>query len=334
MLQDPGKWTSIMHKNTAFVDNLCYFAVIEGLQDTMIRLLKIEPVLDNPFWRSKVATGLIKAEDQLDTDYCADACLNLIFALLDIRETEPTRLKTQQQLHGPTKVPVPKTYHLLRGAEIKLRVMLSRFEAPLGSWKTNPALYERFLQYCMHDMPNERTFSPEEVEWLYSDLQLSHPSGYNEGPALKMLEKYAKLGQYAFLPDEARHGPHIAQSIAKFVRRTADVAEANSNMAAARWVFNTFEAEYTNAKPKSLERLEVPASRLERSATYVQRRLINASMRTVAASKKLLSDKVERAPAVRVASDPTAHAANFQNTLGTALTEARKREPQKRGFGL
>ncbi|GIZ49159.1 hypothetical protein CKM354_001219500 [Cercospora kikuchii] len=334
MLQNPGKWTSILHKDTGFVDYLCYFAVIEGLQETMINMFKLETVPDNAYWRSKVATGLLLAEDILALDYNADACLNLFFKFWNLRSAERTRLKTQQQPHGTTHVPGLAKYDLLRGSEVKLRVMLTRYDAPLGLWKTDPTLYERFLQYCMHDMPREGKLSPEEVDWTHSDLQLYHPAGCNEGPAIELLKKYAKQGQYAFLPDKARHGPHIAQSIAKFVRRTADVAEANSNMVAARWVFNTFEQEYTNAAPRSLERMEGMARMLGPYATYVQQRLFNASMRTVAASKKLLSDKVGRAPAVQVASDPTAHAANFQNTLGTAPTESRKREPQKRGFGL
>lgn len=332
MLRDPGEWTSVLHKNTALVDNLCYFAVIEGLQETMIQLLKLEPVPDNPFWRSKVATGLILAENVLDLNKCADACLNLFFTFWDLQTAARTRKKTQ--LRGTTKIPVLAKYDLIRGAAVKLRVVLTSNEAPLGSWQTDPALYERFLQYCVCDMPRERKFPPEEVEWMNSDFQLYHPAGYNEGPALELLKKYAKKGQYAFLPDAAQHGPHIAQSIAKFVRRTADVAEANSNMAAARWVFNTFEEEYSSAKPRSLERIEGTAARLGSSATYVQRRLLNASMRTVAASKKLLSDKVERAPAVQVASDPTAHAAKFQNMLGTVPKEGKEEKLQKRGFGL
>ncbi|PPJ59880.1 hypothetical protein CBER1_04968 [Cercospora berteroae] len=334
MLQDPGKWTSVLYKNTFFVDNLCYFAVLEGLQDIIMRFLRITPEPDNPYWRAKVVTAMILSEDAFDVHFCADDVIKLYFSLVDLREVEHSQYNAQTQQSGIEEAPPLVNFDFLHGAGVKLRNVLTRGIEPLGRYRTDPALYGKVLQHFAHVLPVENKHSQQEMDWIISELQLHHTAGYNEEPALGLLRKYAKLGQHAFLPEAWRHGPQLAQSIANLVKRTADVAEANSNMSAARWVFNTFEKGYFQAKPFPLERIQHTLNDLGSSLTHVQRRLCNALMCSNSDTRRLLSERVVKAPALQPATDPAAHANKFQNMLGTVTKDAKQPETQKRGFGL
>ncbi|KAF2212882.1 hypothetical protein CERZMDRAFT_97377 [Cercospora zeae-maydis SCOH1-5] len=336
ILQDPGKWASVLHKNTELVDHLCFFAVLEGLQDFMLRFLKIEPNPDNPFWRPKMFVGLIRAVDLLDTTNCADENLKLFFSMLGTQEVERSRYDIEANQHVPTEMPALLQHRFMSPAAVRMAVILGRPQHPLLHFLTDTKLYDRFIQYCEIQKHKSRIWTEEEVSWTIAELQLHHPAGCNEAPALKLLEGYAIEGYDAFRRDANEDGSSykIAQSVANFVKRTACVAEANSNMAAARWVFNTFEEDFFRAKHPSLEPIEGFLAHYGPRLTHVQRQLLNVTMRSNGAARKLLSEKVVGAPTVQVKLDPKAHANTFQNMFRAEDKKAEPAEPQKRPFGL
>ncbi|USW57502.1 hypothetical protein Slin15195_G108210 [Septoria linicola] len=81
LLQDPEQWTEFLRRETDTVDDLCYFAVIEGLQDSVLQWLQV-PLKDRSHpWRTNVASSIGKAQSLLDTTNSADLCLILYFKM-------------------------------------------------------------------------------------------------------------------------------------------------------------------------------------------------------------------------------------------------------------
>lgn len=79
ILKDFDNWTAFLHRERNAIDSLCYFATIEGLEDTLLKWLEVPTTDNDNLWRANLLVGICKAPDLLDTRESADAGLEPFF---------------------------------------------------------------------------------------------------------------------------------------------------------------------------------------------------------------------------------------------------------------
>lgn len=152
--------------------------------------------------------------------------------------------------------------------------------------------------------------------WDISRLFLYHPSELQAGPALKVLRDYAEHGPDAIASQATWAGKGLTMPVARFIRRTAEVAEACGNVEAAIWVFKTFEKEFLMVKPMGLAHAKGQMYRLDGPPTPLQQRLFTAATRTGGLREKLRTETVQVIPkSEKVKLSPAKHAQRFQALL-------------------
>ncbi|KAI5358368.1 hypothetical protein Slin14017_G106510 [Septoria linicola] len=207
------------------------------------------------------------------------------------------------------------TYHKrdvdIRQAMLTVKGQLLNPKEIYGCWRTDPALFDQFLR------------SYEAVDVIAG-----------QWPAIKILQQYAERGLDAIIPPKGftartKDDASISRSMHRFIKRTADIAEAKGNLADAQWILDTFNEEYIKGGPIPLASVEGQFRALGKTPTLVQRRLFKAATRTGLppfASRR-------RSANVEVAADSAAHAEKFQSIFGSNAKEAKKASPP-RGFGF
>ena len=321
ILQDYGNWGAFLQHERHAVDNICILATIEGIEDTVQKFLLVP--IEGHVWRGNMIMSLCKAQFILDRTSSADSMLHMYFGVADM---EPANQATHEahQVHNKSSMnPVfsPMELHLARWT---MAAMLNQPNAIFRHFRTDVALYDRFIRHFEAEEIRLRRKSPQEVSWDLSRLHLVHPGAMNEGPAIKILEQFAKHGPAALVRPREWEERGIARTIPKFVRQTANVAEATGNMNAAYWVFETFKKEYEMAPPISLQHAEGALRSLTPGPTPEQQRLFNAAVRVGGPKSSNTPQQLVQHSTVVVAKDPAAHAMKFQSMFGSSANTTKK----------
>lgn len=107
ILRDFEKWITFLHRERTAVDTLCYFAVIEGLEQYVLTWLGVQTCDNNNFWRAEVFASICKASELLDTHESADGSLTTFFKVVDmmaIKRAERSALKNRGEALLPSAI--------------------------------------------------------------------------------------------------------------------------------------------------------------------------------------------------------------------------------------
>lgn len=160
MLQDFDKWTIFMNREQTAVDVLCYFALIEGLEEEMLKWLDITTSGHDHYWRMNIFTSMCKARDLIDTGGCADKSLETFFTITDRMANEQAESATIMASGTPQgssailKVNPRPALLMLFG---KLTLHLALF----GKYRTNETLFDRFASHFGISKIESRRKGPE-----------------------------------------------------------------------------------------------------------------------------------------------------------------------------
>lgn len=140
---------------------------------------------------------------------------------------------------------------------------------------------------------------------------------------MRFLEKYAKHGLDAVASEVYTVRSRLALAMPSYIRRAANVAEADGNMAATRWIYDTFKKEYESAEVMALYRARGQLYRLGNQPTSMQQRLRKIVTRVGGPKPSHTSQHLVQ-PSVAVQQDPAGHAKKFQSMFESTAQETKK----------
>lgn len=106
-----------------------------------------------------------------------------------------------------------------------------RCEVRLGNKIGSATSGKLFDQFCTWWRRNARVSGPDRC-YKFAKLQMFHPEGPTETPALEYLREWGESG--------AVHGPKQSAHFNQFLQRAHDIALLNSNQKDAAWIEKTF----------------------------------------------------------------------------------------------
>lgn len=318
ILQNFDDWTTFIHRERSATYCLCYFAVIEGLEDVVLKWMEVPASGNDNFWRAQLFAGLCIAHDTLDTRESADRSLETFFKVTDImssnRVDNSSRSLSYEHYNTSSIVTLDP-----RPALLTLVTKLYDHAHLFGKHRTDEALYDRFSNfYRSYESKRRRRKEAQELTWDMSRLHLYHPRMMDPGPALDVLVNYAKDGRDAIASPATWTKKGLQMPVARSIRRTADIAEASGNFQAAMWIFKTFEKEFLMVKPMPWAHANAQLNDLGVAPSPMQQRLLIAATR---AGGLRASPRPET---VQVNFDSSEHAENFESVLNQKGTNVQR----------
>lgn len=238
---EDNRWIPIMFYDPRTVENLAYYAILEGLEDVLLRWTTVvTPEMDLEgwanMWRGALLRQILAAYISHDTN--ADAGPALVCLIDAVRQKDAAVALNKNRDPDVAEKDTPILVLSVRPA---INEMYATLCTPF-CYNTSPDLFGEFLK-IYKDPHRVRKGHLEESGERYgiARLKLWHPAQPDEQEAMGILRDHAQRGidDGAILPMLSR--PLMKQSFQKFLQRTIDVASHNANTQHVVWVKQSYK---------------------------------------------------------------------------------------------
>lgn len=229
-------WAPLAIYDEVFLFRLSYYAILEGLSDSIIDWAFVNLTDDVSrlaghgklnVWRSNVLKSLIDAYCFRVEDNNADDVLTCMHRMVEKREVLVAEYQNSQVDNSTTT---------FDPSNVSLRppgLSCSGMFRGLALGNTDGALYERHLQWWDSETRTTKYWFRREED--LADLPMYHPTKPSELPALKFLAHPMRLFDVNYREKKGlRH-------LGRFLQRACDLALRNNNPKNAEWIKDRFK---------------------------------------------------------------------------------------------